>query len=560
MRPHDVLQMDSLPRVLSMSYALYYQRYALLYGAFEGQSSSDDQGEFQRLYGSLGLASAGARQALSAVEKQVFGWSAWYDDPCPEVATLELLLRECCQRVDELRLMLEQVELARHDSNANAESAVADSHTPSASLQPTPTTAPVQPAAVAAPHNAAAANVQRVAARAPIPLPAPLELFAMFLPAAFLAMKLAILLYIFTRGVSSRKKWTLYTGAYLWIAFEMVRAWRRRNRRLRSLARRAARQAAAASGNGGEPASSRSSRHRTSSRAGQATPASHSTGTGVPVAPRRLTANSPAQPRFWLQRIAFLGMEEEDLELGFRPSSSQAHLWLVRVARERAVAANQGATGAGALRRRLLAKLDLSKTFNDLTFPIVLYLATLIPEVEELRTEEVRKRERLIRKWWKDKGAHWVEKKRKEKADLQEKQQPLGGEGETAGESSGMAQDQREATQAPAELPRLLKHPYVLRLLALKPSLDGYIEPVDASATLATAGLGGRIDIQEELDAQRAMGRRGDADAFDEGGNAGGAGGAEAGAGGGGGEEGPDSEETEEEAAAGGAEDDFGFF
>lgn len=563
--------MDSLPRVLSMSYALYYQRYELLYRAFQGQSSADGQADFHRLYASLGLLNAGARQALSAVETQVFGWSPWRDEARSETATLEPLLRECCQRLDELRLMLEQVEVARHDPSADAGPAEAESHVQRASLQPTPTTAAVAPAAPAAIHNAAAAIGHRAAARAPIPLPTPLELFTMFLPVAFLAMKLAILLYIFTRGASNRKKWAMYTVAYLWIAFEMVRAWRRRNRRLRSAARRAARHAAAASGDGVQPGGrreDRSSRHRTSSRASQATPSSHSTGTGVPVAPRRLTVNSPAQPRFWLQRIAFIGMEEEDLELGFRPSSSQAHLWLVRVARERAAAANQRAVGAGALRRRLLARLDLSRSFNDLTFPIVLYLATLIPEVEELRTEEVRKRERLIRKWWKDKGATWVEEKRKEKADLLEKQQQqqAGEKGEataeTSGTGQGQGQNQRDSTQGPAELPRLLKHPYVLRLLNLKPSHDGYVEPIDSSATLATAGLGGRIDIQEELDAQRAMERRGDADALDEGGNAAAAAGAADDAAGraGGGDEGPESEETEEEAAAGGAEDDFGFF
>lgn len=314
----------------------------------------------------------------------------------------------------------------------------------------------------------------------------------MFLPVLFLAIKLCILLYIFTRGASPLKRNVMYGITALWIAVEMIRAWRRRIRRLESARRRAARArrspntqrraAAVAAASGG-------------AAAGGQTSAQQPSGTsvaGVPMAPQRHSVTSPAQPRFWLQRIAFLGMEEEDLNLGLRPSAAQAHTWMIRMTRERI---SQSRRRHGGL--NLLARIDISKLLNDLTFPCVLYLTTLIPEVEELRAAEVRKRERLIKKWWTSHGKDWVEAKRQALA---------------SGSTDGGDDENADPSRASAELPRLLKHPYVLKLLQLKPTPDGLVGAIDGDSADANASSGRQIDIQEELDALRDAQRGGQRD------------------------------------------------
>lgn len=371
--------------------------------------------------------------------------------------TLPQQLRTCYDRMERIRLTLELLEdFKTQPSLAQGLSATSPDAGPAPLPTATVANSPQQPIA--------------------IPRPTVAELVGMVMPVVFLALKLGLLLYIFTMHASKTKRLVMIAAATVWVAMEMVRTWRRRIRRLASAQRRAARAQRRASGQQDRPAPT--TRQSTSPATPAASPALR-----IPVAPQRYSATSPSELRFWLQRLAFVGLDEEDLELGLRPGASQAQAWMIRVTRERLALRN------GRDRRPRVAMLqnfDMTRAIYELFYPVVLYAITLIPDCEDLRRREVNKRSDLIRKWWSQTGRAWVETKRRElESDERDEGEDVGG------------------SRRPVELPRLLKHPHVLRLLDLKRTADGLV----VAANLAESSNERRIDIREELDAAREQAR-----------------------------------------------------
>lgn len=517
----DLVELPDSTRVLSIIYVLYQNQYSDLYDQHFASppfsaSQLEDRNEARKAR--LGLVNDSAVAAAHRFDQAVFSWS-----PLSELALADATrtAKEYLRRADVVAALLTRVQrvqslvdvLGKHRAMPGLQRDRMAQRLPSevrASALPTrsqmqaateaaagrdvPNQQPAQP-------EAAAAGSQRPATA--VPPPSLTEIMSLLVPLFFLALKLSILLYIFTRGASRTKRAVMISVAATWILFEGMRAWARRNRRLRHAMRQRDPQqrpqrnrASVPAANGTNNASSSSP---TAPAADQLAPLV------VPHAPQRYTTSAITDPQFWIQHLALYGLEEEDRQLGFRPSAAQAQIWSVLHARDR----HQTRARERAARRHrnsVLGRLSQAYTLvSDLSrpshlielfvYPMFLYSITLVPQFEELRGEEVRRRERLIKKWWTQRGSKWVEKQRR---SMEEEKAKQDGDSKEAQASSSASSS---STQAP-QLPRLLKHPYVLRLLKLRMSADGLVEPID-DASSGQGNDGGRINIQDELDAAR---------------------------------------------------------
>ena len=93
-----------------------------------------------------------------------------------------------------------------------------------------------------------------------------------------------------------------------------------------------------------------------------------------PLVPSRFTATSWAEPRWWIEQLAFFGMEEEDMELGLR-SAHRPHFHP---------------------RPRQLPPFEA--IWRSVRTAVVLFFVTLIPEIEQIRRSAIVDREDLIRR------------------------------------------------------------------------------------------------------------------------------------------------------------------
>lgn len=191
--------------------------------------------------------------------------------------------------------------------------------------------------------------------------------------------------------------------------------------------------------------------------------------------------------------------------MGFRPyDDAQAQRWAVAMLQGRAPLpaqrrAQRQQQQVGLLRR--LASLPgealswvrwLLLEPTTLALPLYLYVLTLFPRLEELRADELRRRDRVLARWWSGRARAWVEERRRERrSEVQ----------------AGAENDDAAATTTAhlAEVPRLLLHPYVLRYLKLREDEDGLVSPLDGSE----GGAVGGIDVQEEIEAQQRAARGG---------------------------------------------------
>lgn len=216
------------------------------------------------------------------------------------------------------------------------------------------------------------------------------DVTAVLIPMFFLGFKVGILLSVMLRGADRFKKYFVLGMASCYIAFESYRIVQRRMRvRQRRpdtpVAPAAPTPAPAASAGANVPAAP--SVEETAER--QATESPHLP-LPPPQAPPRFSARTTSfSLDWWIDHMAFIGLNAEDEELGLLPSSP-------------------GSAG------NVFTKL-LSSTF---ILPLLLFVVTMVPAVELRRKRAIEERERVIRKWIR------LEQERRERvAELEQKEQ-----------------------------------------------------------------------------------------------------------------------------------------
>ncbi|KAJ1035932.1 hypothetical protein NDA13_000587 [Ustilago tritici] len=237
---------------------------------------------------------------------------------------------------------------------------------------------------------------------------------AVIIPMFFVGLKVGILLSVMLRGADTTKKYFVLGMASIYIAFESYRIVQRRMRvRQRMLPRPPQSPPPHAPPAAGEENAAR--------QAGAPAPAPM--GANVPTAPsheeaiERQATEEPlrplpppqAPPRFrsrtrfsydwWIDHMAFIGLDAEDAELGLLPAPGTNAA--------AALAANPNTTSAPAHEEpHWLERLLISSW----VLPFVLFLVTTMPAVEQRRKRAIEERERVIRKWTR------LEQERRERA------------------------------------------------------------------------------------------------------------------------------------------------
>lgn len=304
----------------------------------------------------------------------------------------------------------------------------------------------------------------------------------------FLCLKISILLFVVSRNASFYKKVFLHVTAALYVLYQGHNMLRRA-RRLRHAADRI-RRAAATGGDAGDRLARRTAQRRAT--APQGTNAAHrpaipagganatpnvnvdanttiAVNSGGPTrnaeedpfapppplyAPVRFRATSSYSAQWWLEQVAYAGMAREDMQLGLLPP------------RPRAVANARATTAADGNRSLLqiifpfafegqetrqhphssLGPLDFLPTF---LLALLLFLGTLLPEIEQLRRRAIEERESFIRvaarkEQERKEKREEIEKNRREQAEKEAREKEAKEEGEDAGNSS---QTEREGNR-----------------------------------------------------------------------------------------------------------------
>lgn len=551
----DIANIAELPRILDIADSLYYHRYTLLYEFVMQPDTTEARTQWhqrQTQWASQAESKTGyPLEIFDEIEEILFGWQSWHDvtqsgdeerallaemaansNPQQPSHWTHALLKACQHRRECIDNMLQQVQRANRLANVEPFSymrspnyILPEPRTPrpgDGANTPIPGMQHVHPYRLyhqlhreqqqqqqqqpqghgqGQEGRPAPGNVPPNAAPAPAPAPAPAsapaplhftELVSLFLPIFFLAVKLAIGIYILSHNASPTRKHIMYGGSLLYLLFETYRVWARRQRQVQYERRRRERGERGARAERGEQPQ-RTGRGATNRR--HATPSTPSwvlplPPSAAPLAPRRFTTTSVTDYRYWMQRIAFAGLEMEDLEMGFRPRPHQGRTWLLQLTIERIAARRRAAGGV----QGRFAALNPRAAAAHVWHGFALYFATLIPELEEMRGEQVRKRDHMIRHWWSSKGKQWVE-------DQREKREQRRRDGNDIDDDDRFARP---------ELPRFLRHPYVLRLLQLESTPDGLVRPLNESrdaSSSTSAATGPQINIQEELDAARDVQR-----------------------------------------------------
>jgi hypothetical protein len=306
-------------------------------------------------------------------------------------------------------------------------------------------------AATAAPAAAQAGGPVRMERRL---LPALLlqELSAIAAPMLFLAFKLSILVYVFTRHAGDLKRWCIIGAATAYVFYEGLRIMQRRRRvRQREFAQRMMPGAAAAA--------QQEAPQTPQARQQPATQQRNEAG-GALRAPQRHRATSPLTLAFWIEHLAYLSLADEDAELGLVPS---AH------------AAPQPHQVQRSWRHKIYANVVL---------PAALFLGTLVPEVEIRRRRAIEEREELIRA----EAAREEVRRRAKEAEREKKSREddeKAAEASSATRSSAIPTSTPTATTTQTQPHQLLSSEYATRVLRRR----------------GANAHGRQIDIQQELDA-----------------------------------------------------------
>lgn len=291
--------------------------------------------------------------------------------------------------------------------------------------------------------------------------------FGVLFSTAFLTFKIGLLVYVFTRGASSTKIKYMLGFASLYILFESYRLLMKRVQIRRRAIRRALGRDVA---NEGETNAADAGQNA----GGQPNPPQSTTeGNGqpneqeitVPLAPNRYTVSSPFLLEFWIERLAYWRLREEDRQMGLRTSNEQQ-------------------------RRDRHAHPDpmgkIIDVINDfLLMPIILFISTLIPEIEQRRRRAIDQRDELIRST----ARKVEEQERRLREEEEEKKVKEDGKSNTQDQSTSSSKganetlDPSNTTSVQIRQPALLRSRYAQRILDERRS------------------QGRQIDIAQELEA-----------------------------------------------------------
>ncbi|PWN47790.1 hypothetical protein IE53DRAFT_390059 [Violaceomyces palustris] len=224
------------------------------------------------------------------------------------------------------------------------------------------------------------------------------EIGQIAMPLFFLTLKMSFLVYVFTRNASLLKVCIISAMAAAYIAYE---AWGMVARRMRrDLGRENVGvnddNAVANNGQGrGAPRPAGADVPNADSTASPLVDESHNSDlTPRPVrAPLRYRETSMMKAAYWVERISFIGLDSEDRELGLVPYSSNS--------------LNDGTAALDQDRpRRVLEEAPLTNVgriiikpaFRCIIVPALLFVATLIPEIEQKRRMAIEDRADVLRR------------------------------------------------------------------------------------------------------------------------------------------------------------------
>ena len=235
-----------------------------------------------------------------------------------------------------------------------------------------------------------------------------LPAFLRALPAIlFLAFRVAIMLWVFVKDMRGFKQHAILFVAGAWFCWQVIALVRKERARIRRDERRQhpeLQQQQQQQQQQRQQAEAQQQAHGagTSEQTGTQSRGAAQPNEGVqdeadrdanplpsPLAPQRYTIDSPLHWQWWIEHVAYFGMEEEDVELGFTPRTAHGR-------------------NAGARPRPTL--------FNALVTFVVLFIGTMLPEVEVRRRSAVIDREALILKTAK------LESERKERVRVREEE------------------------------------------------------------------------------------------------------------------------------------------
>lgn len=249
------------------------------------------------------------------------------------------------------------------------------------------------------------------------------DITAVIIPMTFMGFKVGILLSVMLRGADKFKWYFILGMTFVYVVFESYRIVQRRMRVRQRMAPRPAAPPAPPlqqEGQAGPPVEGNAVQPGpggagTDIGAGAAAaPAPTPLGANVPSAPsneeavERQATEDPLRPlpppqapprirsrtRFsydwWIEHMAFIGLDVEDAELGLIP--------------------------AAGTQRRAFNWVE-STLISNWLLPILLFTVTMMPAVEQRRKRAIEERERVIRKW-----TRLEEERRQRVVELQQKQ------------------------------------------------------------------------------------------------------------------------------------------
>lgn len=499
-------QYDTFRSLISWTYARYVDIYEKEWNAIYGDENAHTRksgSELSELAAAMGCSIEEVNLCIDQLERDVLLWDSVDDafsyevsknpfkyknvtiDGLPYLLRVEQSpqsekLRLLHSRIEHLRLLYHQIEKLINYHSILDRAVPTSAHVVSAGVLAVRGNGlhPAVGGAMIAPHQAQA--IDRAIFRNRFVGLQREDWFNVLFSTAFLTFKIGLLVYVFTRGASPTKQKYMVGFACLYILYEsyrtlMKRVQVRRRAIRRALGRDAVNEGRANAANGDDNRTNR--QQGTSQNSAEGTGDQNQQEIPVPAAPNRYTIFSPFLLEFWIERLAYWRMSEEDREMGLRMSTGNRN-------------------GAQQVQHDPISKLI--GVMNDyILMPIVLFTSTLIPEIEQRRRRAIDQRDEMIRS-----TARKVEERERilrEEADKQSKE----GSGEEEKENSKDQHDSSSKVSTSTSMsvsntsiqirqPALLRSRYAQRILDERRS------------------EGRQIDINQELEAAAAAAARED--------------------------------------------------
>lgn len=491
----DPSQYDTLRSLVSWAYAryvdLYEKEWNALYGDKNAQTGKSGT-ELSELAAAMGCTIEEVNLCIDQLERDVLLWDSVDEafsyevvknpfkyknvtiDGLPYLLRVEQSpqserLRSLHSRIDQLRLLYHQIEKLINYHSILDRAVPTSAHIASADVLAVRGSGlhPVGGAMVAA-HQAQA--IDRAIFRNRFVGLQREDWFSVLFSTFFLTLKVGLLVYVFTRGASPAKQKYMAGFASLYIIYEgyrnlMKRVQVRRRAIRRALGREGTNEGRPNPGNHGDNQTNRQQDTPQNSAESTHNPNQHDV--PVPPAPNRYTVYSPFLLEFWIERLAYWRMREEDREMGLRVPTGNRN-------------------GAHQVQHDPMNKLV--GVVNDyILMPIILFTSTLIPEIEQRRRRAIDQRDEIIRSI-----ARKVEEQERRLREEEEKQSKEGPEGSVEDPADSSSKVSASSTAIQNRQPALLRSRYAQRILDERRS------------------EGRQIDIAQELEAAAAAAARED--------------------------------------------------